>query len=361
MTLRNPITPKSSVAALACLIALLLALYFSRSATPAPPGPPAPSASASRSAPEAGGTATPSAAAAPTQPTADLTSVATSGNPPPPATPAPAPATDTDLPPDFLDRIVTGKAVAFTLPDGRQAAGEVQMSQRDVHGILFVQGRLTQPEPGFYFFQRQTVPGVAGALVGHVRFDGKTAAWRIDPSGKLGAPRLVAHPLDEILCVNYTTPPAAAAADEAAAADDPANAPQTHPTNIPIPSYQTVIPLQSLPGATGIIYLDFDGETGPVPGWGDFNAAASGASNAQIYDVWKMVCEDYQGFNINVTTDRKAFDNTPEGRRQHCIITPTTTAAPGAGGVSYVGCYNWGGDRVNWALCAEPSKALLIR
>ena len=51
----------------------------------------------------------------------------------------------------------------------------------------------------------------------------------------------------------------------AAAEGDPGQAPQTHPTNIPIPRYQTVLPLQSLPGATAVLYLDFDGEKGPFP------------------------------------------------------------------------------------------------
>ena len=344
MAIWKTLTLRSSAAILACLVALVLALYLYQSATPVPNQPPAPTASSPRSAPAPGrSVAHPGTSPTPAPPAVAMAAGATPGNPPPPATPA------ADLPPDFLERIVTGKSVAFTLPDGRQAAGAVEMSQRDARGILFIQGRLTQPDPGFYFFQRQTVPGVAGALVGHVRFDDKTAAWRVDPSGKLGAPRLVAHPLDEIVCVNYAKPPAAAEAAAAAAEADPADAPQTHPTNIPIPSYQTVIPLQSLPGATGVIYLDFDGETGPFPGWGDFNAAPSGASNAQVFDVWRMVCEDYQGFNLNITTDRKVFDNAPDGRRQHCIITPTTTAASGAGGVSYVGSYNWSGDRVNWA------------
>ena len=262
-----------------------------------------------------------------------------------------------DLPPDFLDRIVsrTRKSfVSFTLPDGRLVTGGVEMIKRDAQGVLFVQGRVTEPDPGFYFFQRQTVPGVAGPLVGNVRFDGKDDGWRMDPTGNQGAARLVAHKLDEIICANYAKHPEAA---PAAADGDVENVPQNHPTNIPIPPYQTVIPLQSLPGATGVLYLDFDGEPGPFPGWGNFDAAPSGATNAQIFDVWKMVCEDYQGFNLNITTDRKVFDNAPQGSRQHIIITPTTTAAPGAGGVSYVGSFDWTGDRVNWAFYSTGKDA----
>ncbi|MBN8458866.1 MAG: cadherin domain-containing protein [Verrucomicrobia bacterium] len=247
------------------------------------------------------------------------------------------------LPPDFLRRVVSEKSVAFTLPDGGEAVGNIELMGRDPEGIVYVQGRLTDPAPGFFFFQRQNVEGLAGPLVGHVRFDGKPNAWKVEPTPDLKSSLLVSRHIDEVVCVNYAEVP------ENTGEPEPENAPQTHPTSIPIPSYQTVIPLQSLPGATAVVYLDFDGEQGPFPGWGDFNAAASGASNSQIYDVWKMVCEDYQGFNINITTDRKVFDNAPEGRRQHCIISPTTNAAPGAGGVAYVGSFNWGGDRVCWA------------
>ena len=60
------------------------------------------------------------------------------------------------LPADFLDRVVdaSGKRAVFTLPDGRAAAGTVELVRSDADGTLLVQGRLTLPEPGFYFFQR---------------------------------------------------------------------------------------------------------------------------------------------------------------------------------------------------------------
>ena len=261
--------------------------------------------------------------------------------------------TDNELPLDFLDRIVAGNALAFTLPDGRKASGGIEMIQRDAHGIEWVQGRLTLPQPGSYFFRRQIIPGVAGPLVGNVRFDGKQDGWKIEPAGASGAPHMLARKLDEIICANYAAAPPAAAA----AGGEVANAPQTHPTNMPIPPYQTVIPLQSLPGATAVIYLDFDGETGPFAGWGDFNAAPSGANNDQVFDVWRMVCEDYMSFNINITTDRKVFDTAPQGRRQHCVITPTNNASPGSGGVAFVGSYNWGGDTVCWVFMSAGKNS----
>lgn len=258
-----------------------------------------------------------------------------------------------NFPVDFLDRIVTDKTISFPLPDGTTANGIVEMIDRDATGTLFVQGRLTTPSPGSYFFQRQTAEGVAGPFVGNVRFDGKPDGWKIEPTPDLKAARFVPRKLDEILCVNYSKPPAA----PEILSGDTEQIPQDHPTNVPIPPYQTIIPLQSLPGAIGVIYLDFDGETGPFPGWGDFNAVQSNANNTQIFDVWRMVCEDFQGFNLNITTDRKVFDNAPVGRRQQVIITPTTTAAPGAGGVANLNSYNWSPSRPCWAFITTGKSA----
>lgn len=252
------------------------------------------------------------------------------------------------LDPGFAGEAVQGRRFAMTLPDGREAAGEIAAIRHENGGPLRFEGRLADPEPGRFFFQRQTVPGVAGEWVGHILFDRNETGWKVLP-GPGGGPELVETHRDGIVCFNYAAlPPAATEAEEA---------PQTHPTNIPIPSYQSVIPLQSLPGATGVIYLDFDGEQGPFDGWGDFDAAPSGASNSQVHEVWRMVSEDFQGFNLNVTTDRRVFDQAPEGRRQHVVISPTTTAAPGAGGVAYIGSYNWSGNTVCWAFYSTGKSA----
>ena len=113
------------------------------------------------------------------------------------------------LAPDFLDTIIdaAGSGASFTLPDGRVAAGTVELVRRDAKGVLLVQGRLTRPASGFFFFQRQTEPGVAGAMVGNVRFDKSDVAFRVDPTGAGGAPMLVEHRRDQVVCVNLIPPP----------------------------------------------------------------------------------------------------------------------------------------------------------
>lgn len=259
------------------------------------------------------------------------------------------------LPGDFLDRIVTGNSISFKLPDGRKVAGVVEMSESDANGLLYVQAAIHEPANGYGYLQRQTVDGVAGPFVGNVRFDGDEMAWKIEPTDDRRSSRFVLRHVDEVLCVNYTE---AAEVVEGEVQE----APQAHPQNMPAVPYQSVIPLQSLPGAAGVLYLDFDGETGPFPGWGNgnFNAAPSGASTAYVFGIWQRVSEDYQGFNLNVTTDRKVFDAAQPGRRQQIIITPTNTAAPGAGGVAYVGSFNWSVSRVAWSFYTQGKTAAEI-
>jgi hypothetical protein len=254
------------------------------------------------------------------------------------------------LPAEFPAGAVQGQRFGMTLPDARKAAGVISAIRHEDSEVAYFEGRLDSPEPGRFFFQRQTVPGVAGDWVGHILFDANEVGWKVEPSGPGGSPELVETHRDGVICFNYAAPPMVATGESE-------EAPQTHPTNIPIPSYQSVIPLQSLPGATGVIYLDFDGEQGPFPSWGNFDAAPSGASNSQIHEVWRMVSEDFQGFNLNITTDRKVFDNAPQGRRQHVVISPTTTAAPGAGGVAFIGSYNWSGSTVCWAFYSTGKSA----
>ena len=79
---------------------------------------------------------------------------------------------------------------------------------------------------------------------------------------------------------------------------------------------------------------------------------------ASVTEVWQRVVEDYAPFNVNVTTDLDVYLKAPRTSRIQCILTPTTDAAPGAGGVAYLGSFNWDADKkVCWAFYASGKAA----
>lgn len=101
--------------------------------------------------------------------------------------------------------------------------------------------------------------------------------------------------------------------------------------------------LNSLLGATSVMYLNFDGAVVTGTRWNNthstINAEPSGHTEAEIRSIWEEVSEDMRPFQLNVTTDRSVFDAAPMNRRMHVIITPTTDAAPGTGGVAYLNSF----------------------
>jgi len=109
--------------------------------------------------------------------------------------------------------------------------------------------------------------------------------------------------------------------------------------------------LRSRANAKGVLYLDFDGAVVTDPFWANgatINALPSGLSNAQITNVWRMIAEDFLPFDVNVTTVERDYANAKIGLRMRCIFTPTVDAAPGAGGVAYLGSFKWSGTTPCW-------------
>ncbi|WP_299223504.1 PKD domain-containing protein [uncultured Aquimarina sp.] len=103
--------------------------------------------------------------------------------------------------------------------------------------------------------------------------------------------------------------------------------------------------LESLPGAPGIVYLDFDGEVVSETIWasgGTINAQSPNFSDQKIIEIWKIMAEDFRPFNINITTNRAIYEAAPKDRRTMAIFTPTDSAAPGAGGIAILNSFSLG-------------------
>jgi PKD repeat protein len=105
----------------------------------------------------------------------------------------------------------------------------------------------------------------------------------------------------------------------------------------------TAIPIyNSKPGSQYVIYIDLDGETS-TSSWNSgttINAAARAWTNAEVLLMWQTASQDYITWDVNVTTDRAVFDAAASCKRKMAIVTSTTTAAPGSGGVAYIDTFD---------------------
>jgi hypothetical protein len=126
--------------------------------------------------------------------------------------------------------------------------------------------------------------------------------------------------------------------------------------------------LNSLAGSNFTIYLDFDGHTTTNTYWNDSanpsivtpaydfdgnTAAFSTTELTRIQYIWQRVAEDFSPFNVNVTTQAptdindltKNGTNDPRwGIRVAIGGSSYDWYDAGAGGVAYVGSFNWSTD-----------------
>lgn len=117
--------------------------------------------------------------------------------------------------------------------------------------------------------------------------------------------------------------------------------------------------LNSLTSAPATIFLDFDGQyvTGTSWNWsGPISAQPSGLSNAAIIEIFNRVAEDYRPFNLNITTDSTIYFLAPFNKRIRIIITSTFEWYGKAGGISYVGSFNWGNETPAWVFSGQLSS-----
>lgn len=115
---------------------------------------------------------------------------------------------------------------------------------------------------------------------------------------------------------------------------------------ISFPLMAQIPKLNSYPQAVATIYLDFDGHEVTATPWnwdGPIHAEAATLVDYEINEIFERVAEDFRIFKINITTDSSVYNNAPSNRRIRVLITPTSKwYQPEAGGVAFVGSFNWG-------------------
>jgi Immunoglobulin I-set domain len=126
--------------------------------------------------------------------------------------------------------------------------------------------------------------------------------------------------------------------------------------------------LDSLPGAEGVLYIDFDGEIVTNSSWkggATINAlpavmAGRPMTAEQMTAVWAAVAEDFAPFNVSVTTSVQRYNGAPRNRRMRCIQTPTNDAAPTAGGVAYLNSFSDGSENPCWSYNSSNVRIMAL-
>jgi hypothetical protein len=240
--------------------------------------------------------------------------------------------------------------MSFALPDGRVASGVVEQRYVDADGNASgVEGRLLKPGAGRFRFRLQPPCDLEGPVTGSVVIHGDAHGYRV-VAKRGGGSQLARFAAGQVICLM----PARMGAWNGEMADEMAG--EKEATVLPLAADDVPV-LESLPGAVAVVYLDFDGEAGSHEGWGDFVAEAPALTASEIRGIWARVAEDFAPFDLNVTTSLEVYRNAAENSRQRCIITETDTAAPGSGGVAYLGTFNSAGDTPCWSFHTKGKSA----
>jgi hypothetical protein len=231
-------------------------------------------------------------------------------------------------------------------------------------GALDTVSTVNAPQPRIpHFFGSQTLLAAASdPAPGILHWDPVQAEFRQQEMAKRlsGNPNYIIQDHGAIVGINpFMTP------DEGSDGKDSDGDSGFAPLN-PFPPEQT-FQLSSLPGATKTIYLDFNGHTTSGTLWNsqfnggnpivtpafNFEGSADTFTNNELFRIqriWERVAEDFLPFQVNVTTleppvnslRRINSSDTQWGIR--VVIGPNTGWFSNAGGVAYLGSFNWSTD-----------------
>ena len=219
--------------------------------------------------------------------------------------------------------------------------GKVHLRMEDL-GWLRFGGELEEGRGSFVFSLR------SGEVNGSILLPDSGSALEIRTESS-GAVLLVERPIDTRLCWPAM---AAAALTEGAAAAAAVGA-------------GAVPQVNTRPGARGLIYINFEGGvvTDPLWNYGRSIAFAPAALTASgILEVVARVAEDYAPFDMAVSTIWADYEAAPVGRRTRVMVTPTTTALPGSGGVAMINAWSAAGRTMSstvpaWVFASSPKYA----
>ncbi len=241
-----------------------------------------------------------------------------------------------------LTQVKEGQRLQLLVREGVPLMGVVNLVQRDDQGWTRVGGSLEGSQQGGFSLSQKDA-----RWHGMIRHQSAKTAYVLETT-ETGSLHFIEKPLSSVICEANPRRkhPAGTGGEQADGTLTSSKEVMTASALVSVPA------LDSLPGASHVIYLDFDGEDVTDPDWNNgfiihavpTKLGSSYISEAQITDVWKRVAEDFKPFNISITTLVSRYNAAPAGQRMRCIITETDVAAPGAGGVAYKESYNEAGS-----------------
>lgn len=224
-------------------------------------------------------------------------------------------------------KVMPGGEIWLPSFDGEGFAGVVNMNLQE-QGWIRIGGELRDVRGTFALHTN------AREVRGQMLLPDSQVGYEIasDPNGEVV---MVERPLEALMCTRFRPP---------------VGLPQALPieavVGATVAQGATVPEINTRPGARGVVYLDFDGAVVTDPSWNGgktITAAPSSFTPDQIRAVVDAVAEDYAPFDVTFTTSLSVYQTAAVGRRMWVIITPTSTAAPGSGGVAYVNSWSQAG------------------
>lgn len=220
----------------------------------------------------------------------------------------------------------SGNTLQLNFSNGQSLSAKLNVNISDGGSTQLIGEVISSPGSTFF------ITASDGNVKGNILLPKQKVAWEYYTEN--GNAYIRKADINKVVCIDYDSP-----------AEAPLKAQPAPPAGDPIYN------LQSFPGATAVVKLDFDGQVVTSTFWNGgntINALPSNFTAAQIQEIWEMISEDFRPFNLNITTSEAVFNAAPANRRMRCIFTPTNTAAPGSGGVAYVGSFDWGNNTPCW-------------
>ncbi|WP_188503030.1 T9SS type A sorting domain-containing protein [Pontibacter amylolyticus] len=222
----------------------------------------------------------------------------------------------------------TAPEVRHQLPGNKSIALSIRKSKSERSGEIYY-GEVANA-PNSKFFLKVSDNRVTGDIM--MPDQKRYYRFKTELNGDV---YLQEEPIDKVLCVDYRQHHEA----ESGRSDNAMGA-----ATLQVPS------LESLPGATAVVLLDYDGHYVDGTLWNDmFNsgnpidAMPMYYSELEIKAMWALISADFSAFDVNITTSEEVFNRAPVNRRGRVIFTPTNYFSPGDGGRAYIGSFTFGG------------------